>query len=189
MQAVMETLFDTVYLISVITIGIIILRAAVLCVAAALSGAGTERPYGSCVRTGRSAHSAVPAAPESVAQRGSAPFLGHLPQYPLCAPGAFGDSPVLPQRKGTEGQGFPVDVADYRAEFWLLHPGGAVGGCRSHDWNADDSQDLRLCVDSADRIFCHETGMRTGEVSQKYFLKRCFRHKIESNGMEPVPWV
>lgn len=47
MQAVMETLFDTVYLISVITIGIIILRAAVLCVAAALSGAGTERPYGS----------------------------------------------------------------------------------------------------------------------------------------------
>ena len=177
MQAVMETLFDTVYLISVITIGIIILRAAVLCVAAALSGAGTERPYGSCVRTGRSAHSAVPAAPESVAQRGSAPFLWHLPQHPLCPLGTSGGSPVLPQRKGTERQGFPVDVADYCAEFWLLYPGGSVGGCRSHDWNADDSQDLRLCVDSADRVFCHETGMRTGEVSQKYFLVRCFRHK------------
>lgn len=27
------------------------------------------------------------------------------------------------------------------------------------DWNADASQDLCLCVDSANRIFCYETGM------------------------------
>ncbi len=52
-----------------------------------------------------------------------------------------------------------MDVADNCTEFWILYTGGAVGGCHSHDWDADDSQDLRICVDGAYRIFCNETGM------------------------------
>ena len=44
--------------------------------------------------------------------------------------------------------------------LWLLHPGGAVGGRRAPDRDADDPQDLRLRVDGAHRIFCDETGMQ-----------------------------
>ena len=40
--------------------------------------------------------------------------------------------------------GFPLDVADHRAEFWVLYPGGAVGRYDSHDRDADDSQNMCL---------------------------------------------
>ena len=36
-------------------------------------------------------------------------------------------SAVLPQCQGTQGSGFPLDVADHRAELRLLYPRGAVG--------------------------------------------------------------
>ena len=63
-----------------------------------------------------------------------------------------------PLDKSPGGPGLPLDVADHCAELWVLHPGGAVGGRRAHDRDADDPQDLRLCLDGADRLFCHETG-------------------------------
>ena len=57
---------------------------------------------------------------------------------------------------GLESYTVPLDVAHHRAELRLLYPGGAVGGRRPADRDADDSQDLRLCLDGADRIFRHE---------------------------------
>ena len=49
-------------------------------------------------------------------------------------------------------------MADHCAELRVLYPGRAVGGRHSPDWDADDSQDLRLCVDGAYWFFCYETG-------------------------------
>ena len=77
MQAIGETLFDVVYLISVITIGILMIRGS----------------------------------------KGNRQFL-----------------------------------------VWM-DGGGAVGGCHPYDRNVDDSKNMCLCVDRADRIFCHEAGM------------------------------
>ena len=50
--------------------------------------------------------------------------------------------------------------SDHRVELWLLYPRGAVGGHDPHDRYADDPQDLRLCVDGADRLPRHEAGMQ-----------------------------
>ena len=50
----------------------------------------------------------------------------------------------------------PLDVADHRAELRFLYPGGAVGRCQPPDRYADDPQDLRLCLDRADRLQRHE---------------------------------
>ena len=47
-------------------------------------------------------------------------------------------------------------MADHRAELWLLYPCGAVGGHVPYDRYADDPQDLRLCVDGADRLLRYE---------------------------------
>ena len=47
-------------------------------------------------------------------------------------------------------------VADHRAELRFLYPGGAVGRCQPPDRYADDPQDLRLCLDRADRLQRHE---------------------------------
>ena len=55
-------------------------------------------------------------------------------------------------------------IRSYKEErHWLLYPGGAVGGYHSHDWNAHDPQDLRLCVDRADRLLCHEKRVQIKE--------------------------
>ena len=56
-----------------------------------------------------------------------------------------------------------MDVADHCAEFWFLYPGSAVGGHDTHDRDANDSQDLRLCLDSTHWIFCYEAGMQVRE--------------------------
>ena len=53
--------------------------------------------------------------------------------------------------------------AKERAEFRLLHSGGAVGRYHPHDWNADDPQDLRLCMDGSDWLLRHEKGMQIKE--------------------------
>ena len=98
----METLFDVVYLTTVITVGILMIRgckgnaqfrlfgwmavvlgagdafhlipravarAALLCLAQALSDHRPQHPDGICVCSGRSADSALPDAAKSVAQR------------------------------------------------------------------------------------------------------------------------
>ena len=84
------------------------------------------------------------------------PDLGHPAQHPLCTAGPADHRAVLPQRQGTQGSGFPLDVADHRAELRFLSPGGAVGRCQPPDRYADDPQDLRLCLDRADRLQRHE---------------------------------
>ena len=49
--------------------------------------------------------------------------------------------------------GIPVlKIRDY---FRLLYSGCAVGGYPSVNWNVDDSEDLRLCVDGVDWLFSH----------------------------------
>ncbi len=50
-------------------------------------------------------------------------------------------------------------MADDCIKFWILHSGSVVGGRHSYDWNADDSKDLRICMDDAHWIFRNETGM------------------------------
>ena len=221
MQAIMETLFDVVYLISVITIGILMIRCSrgnsqyrlfgfmavvlgagdafhlipravalcttglehytislglgkwitsvtmtifyvllYICVAAAIQGQGTERADRCGLSFGRPADHPVYDAAESVAQCRRAPFLGHLLQYTLCAAGPCGHRIVLSQRQGAWRPGFPMDVADHCAELWLLYSGGAVGGRCAHDRDADDPQNLCLCLDGPDRVFCHEAGVQ-----------------------------
>ena len=89
--------------------------------------------------------------------------LGDLPQHPLRPAGAFDHRAVLQKREGARRPGVPLDVAHHRAELRLLYPGGAVGGRRPADRDADDPQDLRLCLDGADRIFRHEKRVRLTE--------------------------
>ena len=51
-------------------------------------------------------------------------------------------------------------MADYRAELRLLYPGRAVGGRHPDDRHADDPEDLRLHLDSFDRLLRDEEGMQ-----------------------------
>ena len=100
--------------------------------------------------------SAVHDAAEPVADQPHPADLGHPAQHPLCTAGPADHRAVLPQCQGTQGSGFPLDVADHRAELRLLYPCGAVGRSQPPDRYADDPQDLRLCLDRADRLQCHE---------------------------------
>lgn len=95
---------------------------------------------------------------ESVAQCRCTPFLGHLPQHSLCLVGNSGHRAVLSQCQGAGGPGVWLDVADHCVELCLLYPGGLVGRYHSDDWDADDPQNLCICLDGAHRVFCHETG-------------------------------
>lgn len=116
-----------------------------------------------CIYSGRCADRSVYDAAEPVAQCVRASLLGYLPQHSLCSAWASGNRAVLSQRKRVSRSCVPLDVVDHRAELWLLYPGGAVGGYHSHDWNAHDPQDLRLCVDRADRLLCHEKRVQIKE--------------------------
>ncbi len=191
MQAIVETLFDAVYLLSVITIGILIPRAFALCNTGLenytvslglgkwitsvtmtifyvllyyvwrqrykINGKGvlTAAVYGLAgVRIGLCMDAPKPVAPFQIFH-----LLGRLPQYSVRPAGISGHCAVLSQCKKFRGSGVSPDVADHCPELWLLYSGGAVGGCVSPDRDADDPQDLRLCMDGTDRIFCYETGM------------------------------
>ena len=188
MQAVMETLFDAVYLISVITIGVLMIRqsrpgsqyrlfgwmavvlgagdsfhlvprAVALCTTGlehytAALGAGKwitsitmtvfylllyhvwRKRYQIAGRRGLTAavyglaglRVLLCMMPQNQWLRADrAPQLGHCPQRPLCGAGAGDHLPVLPQCQTAQGPRLPLDVADHRAELWLLYPGGAVG--------------------------------------------------------------
>ena len=87
------------------------------------------------------------------------PLLGHLPQHSLRSAWSAGDRAVLSQRQRPRRPGVSVDVADHCIELWLLHPCRSVGGCHPHDRDADDPQDLRLCLDGTHRVFRHEAGV------------------------------
>ena len=103
-------------------------------------------------------------APKPVAQCQSIPLLGHLPKHPIRPAWAFGHCAVLSQRKRRRGSGISLDVSDDRAELWLLHTSRAVGGYLSYDRDADDSKDLRLCVDGTHWIFRYETRMQIRRI-------------------------
>lgn len=51
----------------------------------------------------------------------------------------------------------------YRLFGWRAVVRGTGGGRRAHDRDADDFQDLRLCVDGAHWLFRHETEMQIKE--------------------------
>lgn len=38
----------------------------------------------------------------------------------------------------------------------MLYSGGIVGRCGSGGWNADDTENMCLCMDRFDRISCDE---------------------------------
>ena len=77
----------------------------------------------------------------------------------LCTTG-LENCTILSQHKRVWGQGVPLDVADQRTELWLLHSCGTVGVLLAYDWDADEPQDLRLCVDVVHWIVRDETGMQ-----------------------------
>ena len=66
---------------------------------------------------------------------------------------------VLQKCERAQGQRVPLDVAYHCAELWLLHSSGSVVRNVSDGRDADDPQDLCVCVDRAHWIFCHEEGM------------------------------
>lgn len=132
---------------------------ALSCVAAAVSDAGLPGPHRAGVWAGGPADCAVSPAAEPLDLPGRAGVLGHLPQHPLCPAGPGDHRAVLSQHTEGKRPGLPLDVAHHCAEFRVLHPGGAVGRHGSDDRNADDSQDLRLCVDGADWLFGHAAGV------------------------------
>lgn len=86
-------------------------------------------------------------------------FLGHLSQHPLCANGLINHCALLSECKGTQRSSLPLDVADYCAQLCFLYPSSAMGRYPSSGRDADDSQDLCLCLDSVHRIFCNEKRM------------------------------
>lgn len=55
------------------------------------------------------------------------PRLGHPAEHPLRTAWPAGHRAVLPQCKGAQRPGFPLDVAHHRAELRLLYPRRAVG--------------------------------------------------------------
>ena len=218
MQAIVETLFDAAYLISVITIGILMIRASrgnaqfkLFGMMAVVLGAGDSfhlvpRALALCT-TGlenytvslglgkwitsvtmtvfyvllyyvwRKRYEIKGKAGLTAAVYGLAAarvILCMMPQnqwLSAASPlswGIYRNIPfailgLLPQREGAQRQRLPLDVADHRAELWLLYPRGAVGGYDPYDRYADDPQDLRLCVDGADRLPRHEAGVQVRE--------------------------
>ena len=93
MQAIVETVFDAVYLVSVITIGILMIRgckgshqfklfglmAVVLGAGDSLPGQGQQWPDCRRLRSGCRAYYPVHDAAEPVAERRIPAVLGHLP--------------------------------------------------------------------------------------------------------------
>lgn len=68
--------------------------------------------------------------------------------------------------KGGQRRGLPLDVAHHRAELWLLHSRGPVGRGRAGYRHAHDPEDLRVCVDRADRLQRHEGGVLGGRCAR-----------------------
>ena len=209
MQAIMETSFDVVYLISVITIGILMVakakgnkeytlfgimaitlgagdafhlvpRAVALCTTGLenftvalgigkfitsitmtvfyilLSHQRTKGCHHRRLSAVRSAHPAVPLPAERLDQRRCTAELGYPAQHPVCTAGSADYRPVLSERQEAQRPQLWLDVADHCAQLRFLHPGRPVGRYHPDDWNADDSKDLRLCLDCLDWFFGHE---------------------------------
>lgn len=116
------------------------------------AGSGADRP--------------VPDAAKCMDQRGAAPLLGDYPQHSLCHSRRADCRAVLPKRRRKPGQALSASVAHGGAELCLLYPGGAVCGCGSRGGDADDPENLRLCLDGADWISCYEKG----EYTMKKYL-------------------
>ena len=120
-----------------------------------------KRPHGSGVGAGTGPDCPVSAPPERLDQCRRASLLEHLPQHPLRHSGRADCGSFLPQRKRKAGSALPAPVTHGGAELRLLHSGGAVRRHRSRSGNADDPQNLRLCLDGADWVQRHEKGVKT----------------------------
>ena len=142
-----------------------VLCAAVLRLAQALPDRRTEERDRRCVRPVRCARCAVHDAAEPVAHQPHPAGMGHPAQCALCPAGSADHRAVLPQRQAEQRQGFPLDVADHRAELRLLYPRCSVGRREPHDRYADDPQDLRLRLDRAHRLQRHEDRDRQAELT------------------------
>ena len=211
MQAIVETLFDAVYLTSVIAIGVTMIVKSrgnkehwLFGIMAVVLGAGdafhlVPRALALCttglenfivplgigkfitsitmtifyiilyyvwrVRYKVNGQNGITACPadrplllpsECMAERQCAAFLGHLPEHSLCAFGPADHRLVLQERPASKGPRVPQYVADHCAQFRFLHSRGPLGRRRPYDWDADDPQDLRLCLDGPDRLQGHE---------------------------------
>lgn len=214
MQAIVETVFDIVYLCTVITLGLIMIRAGrghrqyvlfgimavtlgagdafhlvpgacvvydgigklyvrvgnwkihhvhhdddflcfiVLCLASAVSGRG-KQGLTRIVYCWRRCGRAVSVPAEWLDQRQRSAILGNLPQHPIRFTGIVDHRVVLSKHKGASRRGVSLHEPDDHSQFRLLYSGCAVGGYPSVNWNVDDSEDLRLCVDGVDWLFRH----------------------------------
>ena len=127
--------------------------------ATAVSGQGTKWSDCCRVRFSWCTDSALHDAAESMVKFRLPSFLGHLSQHSLYANGFINHCVLLSECKGTQGSSLPLDVADYCAQLCFLYPSSAMGRYSSSGRDADDSQDLCLCLDSVHRIFCNEKRM------------------------------
>lgn len=75
MQAIFETLFDIVYLVTVVTLG--------LCVAFPLSGSGQKCDNSYCLGILRCPNCIMPYATKRLDQCGCTAVMGDLPQYSI----------------------------------------------------------------------------------------------------------
>lgn len=70
-------------------------------------------------------------------------------------------------------------MAAHNNEFWLLYSSSIVGRYDPSDGDANDTQDLRLCMDGIDRIFCYEEENQTkGEIRMKRYINWALLYTI-----------
>ena len=209
MQAIMETLFDAVYLTLVITLGVLMIRGSragsqfrLFGIMAVVLGAGDTfhlipRAVALCT-TGLEHYAPLLGLGKWITsvtmtifyvllycvwrQRYRVQGHGGLTAVVCLLAGLRIALCMLPQNQWLSAEAplswgiyrnipfalpdLPLDVADHRAELRLLSPGGAVGGRGAHDRDADDPQDLRLCLDRADRIPGHGPERCPGELNE-----------------------
>ena len=174
MQAVIETIFDAVYLVSVITIGILMIRGSkgnkqfrLFGLMAVVLGAGDSfhlipRALALCT-TGLENYT-VPLGLgkwiTSVTMTVFYVLLYYVWRQRYQIKGKSGLTASIYLLSAVRVVLCMMDVADHRAQLRLLHPGRALGGHHPDDRHADDPQDLRLRVDGSDRLLRDEEGVQ-----------------------------
>ena len=195
MQAIVETVFDAVYLVSVITIGILMIRGCkgshqfkLFGLMAVVLGAGDSFhliPRALALCTTGLENFTVPLGLgkwiTSVTMTVFYVLLYYVWRERYRVKGSNGLTAavyglaavrvilcMMPQNQWlSDGsplswgiyRNIPFALMGHRAELRFLHSRCSLGQCHPHDRDADDPQDLRLCVDRSHRLFCYEEGM------------------------------
>lgn len=89
-------------------------------------------------------------AAECMDQQQSTAFLGNISKYSIYNPGSVDCGFVLQKRKGYTGSAVPFFVAGCCDQLCMLYTGSAVCGYNTAGGNADDTEDLCLCLGSTD---------------------------------------